>query len=240
MNKARLSLALFALLVSGRALGLAFTPSEAEWVVWPEFCQARYMASAAGSSSEFAGRIPPGTVEAWRQRIGAAWYGLHHHCAGLIFQNRARATTDPTQRKRLVERAIGEHRYTLARTPIEHPMYADMAVSIGMAYRLLGDHEQALNYFDRAINAHPTLPDAWQAKAMVYRDQKRLDDAREVLLKGNEAVGGNSADIHYFLGLVCADARDMDCAVEHARRAYELGYPLPGLRERLAAAGVSL
>ena len=54
---------------------------------------------------------------------------------------------------------------------------------------------------------------------------------------GNEATGGDSPEIHYFLGLAYLNLKDLDLASEHARRAYDLGYPLPGLRNKLAAAG---
>jgi len=36
---------------------------------------------------------------------------------------------------------------------------------------------------------------------------------------------------------VLMDLKDFPAAQDHARRAYELGYPLPGLRDRLARAG---
>ncbi len=48
----------------------------------------------------------------------------------------------------------------------------------------------------------------------------------------------NSAEAHYNIGLLYSDMRNYDLAFTHAKRAYELRYPLPGLRNRLKAAGV--
>jgi len=40
-----------------------------------------------------------------------------------------------------------------------------------------------------------------------------------------------------FLGLFDLDANDLDSVVKHARRAYELGYPLLGLTSKLRGRG---
>jgi tetratricopeptide (TPR) repeat protein len=46
-----------------------------------------------------------------------------------------------------------------------------------------------------------------------------------------------SADSHYNLGLLYAKRKDYAKAREHARVAYDAGYPLPGLRRQLERAG---
>jgi hypothetical protein len=47
----------------------------------------------------------------------------------------------------------------------------------------------------------------------------------------------NSAEVHYNFGLLYVATGELDLAVEHANRAYGLGFPLPGLRRMLANAG---
>jgi len=44
-----------------------------------------------------------------------------------------------------------------------------------------------------------------------------------------------SAELHYNLGLLYVDLENYPKAREHARRAYDLGYQLPGLRRKLEA-----
>ena len=48
---------------------------------------------------------------------------------------------------------------------------------------------------------------------------------------------GKSAEIHYNLGLIYLELGDADRALEQAHAAYALGYPLPGLRNRLQRMG---
>lgn len=45
-------------------------------------------------------------------------------------------------------------------------------------------------------------------------------------------------EVHYNAGLFYLDIDETELALEHARRAYENGYPLPGLRNKLQLAGI--
>jgi len=51
------------------------------------------------------------------------------------------------------------------------------------------------------------------------------------------ALDTGLAEVHYNLGLLYAAEEDYDRARQHAWQAYAAGYPLPGLRDRLKAAG---
>lgn len=58
---------------------------------------------------------------------------------------------------------------------------------------------------------------------------KLLDEAVE--------LGGESANLYYNLGLTYLDLKQYDKALENAHRAYQMGFPLPGLRDRLKRQG---
>jgi tetratricopeptide (TPR) repeat protein len=227
-----------ALLGSGHAA--AFVPTEAEWAGWPEYCRVRYTVSGSGRDSAFVSRVPPGEVDRWKARLGPAWYALHHHCYGLAHLERARLAQDPAKRQYELDVAIREQQFALNRTPAENAMYAEMSNQKGLALRQKGDIAGALDAFDASIKAHPTLPAGYQGKALIYRDQKRYGDARAILEEGDTRTSGDSAEINYFLGLVLVDQKDYPTAREYARKAYTLGYPLPGLRDKLARAGYPL
>ncbi len=235
---ATLTLTALAILLPQTAAALAFAPTESEWATWPAHCQARYLVSGAGVDSEFARRIDPAAVRTWESRMGPdVWYALHHYCAALIIANRAKKEPDKKERAALLKQVIAEDQFTLGHVADTHPMHAEIAAHMGLAHRDLGQQEAALRYFDMAIDGCPTCSVGHQAKAMFYRDAGQPAQAREVLEAGDRALEGKSAVIHYLLGLVLMDMKDFPAAQEHARRAYELGYPLPGLRDRLARAG---
>ena len=51
------------------------------------------------------------------------------------------------------------------------------------------------------------------------------------------AIEENSIDAHYNLGLLYFSLGKHSASVDHARIAYEFGFPLPGLKQKLATAG---
>jgi len=61
---------------------------------------------------------------------------------------------------------------------------------------------------------------------------KQLEQASKLL--------PDNAEVEYNLGLVYLDLKDFKASQAHAQRAYDLGFPLPGLRRKLAAAGYAL
>jgi tetratricopeptide (TPR) repeat protein len=67
----------------------------------------------------------------------------------------------------------------------------------------------------------------------------RKGDARGAVAKFKRAeeLSGPSANLHYNLGLAYLDLRDYDNALDRARSAYRLGFPLPGLRNKLQEVG---
>ena len=219
----------------------AFFANETDWAGWSEMCRARYTVSGSGRDSEFVSRVPPGVVKEWESRMGpGAWYALHHYCYGVADLARSKAERDPAKSAFRLHEATEEFLFMLNRTPKEHPMYAETSIQLGLTNLAQKDREGALRNFDRAIATHPEMPGAYQGKALLYRDLKQYTEARDVLLAGDKATEGKSADIQYFLGLALIDLKDYEGARERAIKAYELGYPLTGLRDKLARAGYPL
>jgi tetratricopeptide (TPR) repeat protein len=91
-------------------------------------------------------------------------------------------------------------------------------------------------YFDRAMRWRPQDPVVRMIYGMYLHKVHRNDEA---LTRYQEALelDPNSAETHYNLGLLLVDLERWDEAVEHAKRAYELGHGLPGLRMKLERAG---
>ncbi|MEQ1800528.1 MAG: tetratricopeptide repeat protein [Gammaproteobacteria bacterium] len=214
-----------------------FWPTPSEWANWPEYCRAKYAYLRRSETLEFGPPVPSALFEKYDASLGRAWVFIHHHCAGLGYLQRAQLARTPGDKKEALRKAFSESRFTFVRIPEEIPVYAEIATHMGTVSRASGDAAAALNYYGLAIQTHPDFPGGYQGTALVLQDQGKMDAAVKILLEGDEATGGSSAEIHYFLGMAYLKQKDFDKAVEHAERAYELGYPLPGLRNKLAAAG---
>lgn len=97
----------------------------------------------------------------------------------------------------------------------------------------------------------PYSIDCWFSRAMQFQSDdgqvpaiygyylSRVGKPKESAAAFRDAIelGQDSANVHYNLGLVLLDLKDYDGAVEHAKKAYELGFQLPGLRNKLREAG---
>lgn len=225
---------------AAHAAEIVTVPNELEWAAWPEYCRARFVVSAAGRNSAMKRRVPPSQTQLWESRLGDWWYALHHHCAGLLLQSRGRLEPNAKQRQYLFRTAIREFQYSLDRTTRGTRGFSESLTQQGNTFRLLGDDVSALEAYDLSIATNPTYAPAYAAKALYYRDAGKSDEALEVLLAGDKAVGGQSAEIHYFLGMTYFERGEYEKAREHARGAYSRGYNLPALRNKLASVGFAL
>ncbi len=104
------------------------------------------------------------------------------------------------------------------------------------------------------VGALETPPECYLLRAEAFRPDDgavqmlhglylhRLGKLTEAEVHYRKAVAlmPRSAEAHYNLGLLLVDLERYQEAVPEARLAYKLGYPLSGLRKRLATAGHSL
>lgn len=225
------------LLLTPHAFALEFDPTEFEWSTWPDYCRARYMVSGAGQKSRFAGKIPASEVENWKHKLDPVWYGLHHYCAAIHLFTRAQH-----QKKRIFaehdfRRVAGETGFTLARSSPTHPLYATMLTLRGRANFELGLMKDAQQDFARAAQLHPDVGDSYAAWALLLRRTGHRPEARDVLERGIKGTKGGTAELHYLLGIILTEMQDYTPALEHAKLAYKMGYPLLGLKRKLQKSG---
>lgn len=71
----------------------------------------------------------------------------------------------------------------------------------------------------------------------IYLIRKGKTQAAADKLEQASALAGENANINYNLGLAYFDLKQYDKALENAHMAYALGFPLPGLRDKLKRAG---
>lgn len=73
-----------------------------------------------------------------------------------------------------------------------------------------------------------------------YRYQLGQHEQARRLLEQATALAPNNANVQYNVGLTYFGMKDYEAARAHAARAYQLGFPLPGLRNMLERAGYPL
>jgi len=126
------------------------------------------------------------------------------------------------------------------------------------ALRAFPNHHRALNAVGRYLLKNPSVgvppyfnADCYFNRAMRWRPRDGTvrmiygtylfkSGEREAALKRYEealALMPDSAEVHYNMGLLEVELERFDAALEHAHKAYALGYPLEGLKNRLKRAG---
>jgi len=136
-------------------------------------------------------------------------------------------------------------------------LYADLAYTL----RTFPNHHRALNsmarlyrreggpprdpaliappledYFTKAFKFSPRDAMPYMIFAVHQHKMKNYDKALENYQNAMK-LGLDSAQLHNNMGLLYADRGDYENSLHHAQIAYEMGYPLPGLRDKLIKAG---
>jgi tetratricopeptide (TPR) repeat protein len=132
---------------------------------------------------------------------------------------------------------IGDITYVLRAFP-NHPAALDAMsryVLRGGKFAPDDDIGSAECYFERAAVWAPQDPAVHVIYANYLFKRKKKDDARahyETALK----LAPESAEINYSAGLFFLDMGDLERAKQLAQVAYDRDYPLPGLKNKIAAA----
>jgi len=90
--------------------------------------------------------------------------------------------------------------------------------------------------FNRAIARNPNIPATFVIIGIHQERTKRIPAAIESF-KRALAIDPNSVNANYNIALAYLDSGQFELANEHAQKAYALGAPPPGLRDRLKSAG---
>lgn len=238
----QLALAIFgfpALLIFSINAHGSTTPTEAEWLSWPDFCRAGYLSTDWSAGSQFQGRLPQAELDRFRQNheatIGIP--GIHHFCVGMLYINRAKSLPSGKARNDNLDSAVREIEYSFSRAAPTIPMYSLLTAYYGTAFHLQGKRREAEAMWEKGISAKPKSRESYLAKAQVLIAEKKHREALDVLLKYEKAKETDYADAEYFLSHVYFELKQYDKAREHADKAYKLGYPFPGLRRKLERIG---
>lgn len=134
---------------------------------------------------------------------------------------------------------IGNLDYTLRAFP-NHPraLWAMIRLYLrhGRPNNPQSEYPPAECYLQRAIAFRPKDAVLYMLYG-IYLHLAGMPDKAVPYYKKSLRLDPDSAEAQYNFGLLLVDQKKYTEALRHARKAYALGYPLPGLRERLRKAG---
>ncbi len=144
-----------------------------------------------------------------------------------------------------VIRAEGEIRskyYAPARADLDftlryfpnHPRGLLLMVQLCSEYKQQGCNLDLI--FEKAIAVNPGAVGTYIAQGVYLHRVKRYSDAIKSYQRALE-IDHDSMSAHYNIALAYLELKEYGRANEHAQRAYALGAPVPGLRERLRHLG---
>ena len=182
--------------------------------------------------------------------VGASPCGelLHHDAGGdytdpedrrnLAVVEAFHFTADVENLRRGVSDQLGaDLAYTLEHYPNHHRALAAM-VKLGLREKSSkppGTRYPVECWFERALRFRPNDTVVRTLYASYLLTGGRNDAALDQLLEAARLDPAN-ATIHYNLGLLFLKKKDYEQARFHAREAYKLGFPLPGLKHKLLEA----
>lgn len=209
-------------------------PTEAEWLSWPEFCRSGFLGSQWGKDSRFRDRNTEATAASLRmQKTTVGIPGVHHFCLGMIHVNRAKSALSGESSRALAKQAIDDIEYSFSRMTAAAPRYSLVTAYYGMALYRYGKRREAMEMWNRGIEAKPASRESYLAMAEALIGEKKAKEALAVLLRYEERKESDAPDAEAFLAHTYLELGMHDKAREHADRAYAFGYPLPGLRNRI-------
>lgn len=136
-----------------------------------------------------------------------------------------------------VGKYLGDMDYTLRAFPNHHrAMYAIIRYHLTSVNQRVGRFTPPECYLQRALNFKRDDGTIWMLYGLYLHKAGRLADADKYYQQA-ERLMPNYAELHYNYGLLLFDLKEFDQAQQHAKKAYQLGYPLAGLREKLKRAG---
>lgn len=141
--------------------------------------------------------------------------------------------------------AAGEFNYTLRAIP-NHPYALYAMIELEMTARQFVETTKT-----QKSDLKIVPPECYLQRALVFRPKQAhiyllfglylhklgLKEKALKYYRQSLELEPKNAETHYNIGLLYFDAKDYSNSKIHARQAYQLGYPLPGLRKKLAGVG---
>lgn len=133
-------------------------------------------------------------------------------------------------------RAIPNHARALYAMGMWQLRLREQSMDEFLGIKLIWNFKSAECYFKRAIMFSPGDGQVYLAYAIFRHKQGNTELALENYREAIRLMP-DAAEAHYSIGLLYVEMKEFAAARQHAWKAYELGYPLPGLRNALQRRG---
>lgn len=222
-------------------MGIAVRPAQAdetisavEFVVLPEFCRSALASSSYASSIPFEYRSRRGEAaqQGGNSIAGADIPGGHHFCMGMVYLNRGGRGN-----RSAYAGAVSEFSYSQTRMGMDSQSYSYVNSYLGRALYRSGKRGEAMKVWAEAISVQPQGRESYLAMAEALLSERRPQDALEVLKKFDQVKDVEYADAEHFMAQAYFELKRYDEAKQHLDKAYSLGYPVFGLRDKLKRVG---
>ena len=208
--------------------------SAVEFMALPEFCLSSF------ANSDFAARVPfeyrarrgSASPQGGTGYTGAGISGGHHFCMGIVYLNRAKRGIAGASAG-----AVQEFTYSQTRMDMDAPLYSYVSSYLGQALYRSGKRSHAMKVWAEAISVQPLARESYLAMAEALLSERHPQEALEVLQKFDQVKDVEYADAEHFMAQAYFELKRYDEAKLHLDKAYSLGYPFFGLRDKLKRLG---
>lgn len=222
-------------------MSIAVRPAQAEeaitaveFMVLPEFCRSALAGSSYAASVPFEYRSRRGAAapQGRGSAVGGEIAGGHHFCMGLVHLNRGVRGKSGANFA-----AVQEFTYSQTRMDPDSSSYSYVNAYLGRALYRTGKRGEAMKVWADGISVQPQGRASYLAIAEALLAERRPQDALEILQKFDQVKDVEYADAEHFMAQAYFELKRYDEAKLHLDKAYSLGYPVFGLRDKLKRVG---
>jgi tetratricopeptide (TPR) repeat protein len=129
----------------------------------------------------------------WRKTFGEAYMHMHHYCAGIYAEQKAKSILNQQERLSALQRVVGQMRYVSSACNTGCVLYPELHTRWGWALSEQGQVAEAIQHYQLALKAKRNYTLAYVRLSELYLEANQTDEARKVLESGLKARPNSSA-----------------------------------------------
>jgi tetratricopeptide (TPR) repeat protein len=128
-----------------------------------------------------------GRDEKWRKTFGETFIHMHHYCAGIFAEQKAKSAMNKQERANWLGLVVHQMKYVSGSCNTGHVLYPDLHTRWGWALSEQGQIAEAMQHYQLAIKAKRNYTLAYARLSELYLKTNQPDEARKVLESGLKA-----------------------------------------------------